>query len=117
MSEFYASIPISVKQSRSAVVVQFERRRRPSELWYGIIGGMEKKKPQHLGEESKPIKVPRLAHKRYEKANELKDRRKKKREDFSQTAARIVREATERTEVPAQIKSPTKSAADKTSRR
>ena len=55
---------------------------------------MDKKKPKYLGDEPKPIKVPRLSHKRHEKAQELKAKRKKKHEDFNQAAFRVVQEST-----------------------
>jgi len=39
---------------------------------------LETKKPKYQGDEILPIPVPRLAHERYEKANKLRDERKKR---------------------------------------
>jgi hypothetical protein len=39
---------------------------------------MEKKKPQYQGDDIPPIPVPRIAYKRYEKANKLRDGRRAK---------------------------------------
>ena len=38
----------------------------------------ETKKPKYQGDEIPPIPIPRLAYKRYEKANKLRDERKKR---------------------------------------
>jgi hypothetical protein len=55
---------------------------------------MAKKKSANLADEDKGVRVHRTG--RYQKAQELKAQRKKTRkEDFSQAAARIVKEATE----------------------
>lgn len=54
---------------------------------------MDKKKPKYKGDPPKGVSIP--AHHVRDAAKATKAAKKRKREDFSQAAARIVRQATE----------------------